>query len=482
MLTLLHIRQLLIAALALEALITTLRTHLSRLTAELSDHKQLLLELRALRDSDARALAEKSKEVDRLRQEVERLAGEVEVLRGVVEEGLKERRNFREQSVAAEQEAHSASAEEPSSDEESSASESTQPHEAPLQSQQQQRIVVRAPSRQDLSEDEESVASSSRRSPTPSPRRRAAAADRTMRTDHATLASSQVPSLSGSRPFLDSEELSRITQEIEERRSERSASMHSRSSEHSQSRSHLHEGSRSWSLNQGHGSRPPSPSVAFDQDPSVLPQDHQQAPTEHRPRESSRPSSPRIEPAQNQPRPAAPTPAAALRENRQKRRTQTEGAADPDAPFPQIRGTRLERLFFSAPEHNAETCTMCHRRRRRRPDVEQAASWLNEQERARQRRHEAEEEDEGYAEGSDDYVHGRREQQERDAGARGQDGRVPPQTVLARVLRELEDDFTHYKRCVTRAYNQTRRDLTHCTVYMLSLQTSTRTWIPYPMS
>ncbi|KAH9891935.1 hypothetical protein C8Q73DRAFT_763436 [Cubamyces lactineus] len=430
---------------ALEALITTLRTHLSRLTAELSDHKQLLLELRALRDSDARTLAEKSKEIDRLRQEVERLAGEVEVLRGVVEEGLKERRNFREQSVAAEQATQSASAES-GSEEESSASQSTQQHEAPLESQQQQRIVVRAPSRQEFSEDEESVASSSRRSPTPSPRRRPAAADRTMRTDHATLASSQVPSLSGSRPFLDSEELSRITQEIEERRSERSASMHSRSSEHSQSRSHSQEGSRSWSLHQGHGSRPPSPSVAFDQDPSVLPQEPQQAPTgQQGPRESSRPSSPRMEAAQSQPRPAAPTPAAALRENRQKRRTQTEGAADPEAPFPQIRGTRLERLFFSAPEHNVETCTMCHRRRRRRPNVEQAASWLNEQERARQRRQEAEEEDEGYAEGSDDYAHERRERQERDAGVQGQDGRVPPQTVLARVLRELEDDFTHYK-------------------------------------
>ena len=26
--------------------------------------------------------------------------------------------------------------------------------------------------------------------------------------------------------------------------------------------------------------------------------------------------------------------------------------------------------------------------------------------------------------------------------------RLPPQTVLVRVLRELEDDFTHYKGCV----------------------------------
>ena len=31
------------------------------------------------------------------------------------------------------------------------------------------------------------------------------------------------------------------------------------------------------------------------------------------------------------------------------------------APFPKIRGARLERLFFSS-EHNPERCTMCRRR------------------------------------------------------------------------------------------------------------------------
>ncbi|KAI0350352.1 hypothetical protein OH77DRAFT_1489227 [Trametes cingulata] len=420
---------------ALEALITTLRAHLSRLTAELSDHKQLLLELRTLRDSDARTLAEKSKEVDRLRQEVERLAGEVQVLRGVVEEGLKERRSFREHSEGHDQETRTEDAE-LTSEEESSSAESTQQQEPRPQSRQQ-RIVVSAPSaHEDDSEDEESVASSSRRSPTPSPRRRPAVADRTMRTDHATLASSQIPSLSASKPFLDSEEVSRITQEIEERRSERSASMQSRSSEQSQSRSMSQEPSQSWSLNQGRRSRPASPSIAIDQDDSAVPRG---------PAAGSRPSSPRMDAPQAQSRPPAPTPAAALRDGRQKRRTQTEPAVEPETPFPQIRGTRLERLFFSAPEHNAETCTVCHRRRRRRPDVEQAASWLRDREHARARREEVDEdEDEGYAEGPED-IHDRRERLARAERDRGQDERVPPQTVLARVLRELEDDFTHYK-------------------------------------
>jgi len=64
---------------ALEALIVTLRTHLTRLTSELSSHQQLLSELRVLRERDARTLRDKSMEVERLREEVEKLAGEVEI-------------------------------------------------------------------------------------------------------------------------------------------------------------------------------------------------------------------------------------------------------------------------------------------------------------------------------------------------------------------------------------------------------------------
>lgn len=46
--------------------------------------------------------------------------------------------------------------------------------------------------------------------------------------------------------------------------------------------------------------------------------------------------------------------------------------------------------------------------------------------------------DEGFAEGMDEEIMARERQwQERD--------RDPPQTVLMRVVRELEDDFTHYK-------------------------------------
>ncbi|KAI6027548.1 hypothetical protein BKA83DRAFT_4230522 [Pisolithus microcarpus] len=81
---------------ALESLISTLRNHLARVTSDLSIQQQLLEDLRRLRESDALSLAEKTEEINQLRNEMERLAGEIEVLRGVVEEGLNERRQARE--------------------------------------------------------------------------------------------------------------------------------------------------------------------------------------------------------------------------------------------------------------------------------------------------------------------------------------------------------------------------------------------------
>ena len=440
---------------ALEALITTLRSHLTRLTAELSEHKQLLLELRSLRDSDAHALAEKSKEVDKLKQEVERLAGEVEVLRGVVEEGLKERRGFREQPVS-----HSTPVSAEQSSEDGSEDEESQ---VQTQQPQQQQPTVESDESEDEVTEEESM---SRRSPTPSPRRRLGAgpADRTMRTDRATLASSQCPSLAASananasEPFLDEEEVSRISQEVEERRYERSIQSHSQDS--SQSASEPQERSRSWSHQPVPGqsrkvSRASSPSMVLEPDasgstapPNLVRQlEHSvrfAAESSHPP--NGRPPSPHadISHQQTQPqlRPTAPTPAAAQRSasTSQKRRAYSVTQVDGEPAFPQIRGARLEQLFFSVPEHNAETCTICHRRRRRRAaEVEQATSWLREHQQHRTK-------DEGFVEGAED-AQDRRAYAGR--AARGQESdRVPPQTVLARVLRELEDDFTHYKRCV----------------------------------
>ncbi|KAH8825023.1 hypothetical protein DL96DRAFT_1712058 [Flagelloscypha sp. PMI_526] len=77
---------------ALENLLTTLRSHLTRLTKELQSHQKFLKELRELRESDARSLEERGSEIQQLRDEVGRLKGEVDVLREVVEDGLRERR------------------------------------------------------------------------------------------------------------------------------------------------------------------------------------------------------------------------------------------------------------------------------------------------------------------------------------------------------------------------------------------------------
>lgn len=84
---------------------------------------------------------------------------------------------------------------------------------------------------------------------------------------------------------------------------------------------------------------------------------------------------------------------------------------------------------------------------------------------AEEEEEEEEEEDEGFAEGSDDVpVPPEFKGKQRDVGAgqghvtfsenpaywrqAGQKEGLPPQTVVMRVIRELEDDFTHYKRCV----------------------------------
>ena len=70
-----------LTTIALEALIIALRSHLTRLTFELSSHKEILMSLREPRESDVHALNKKSEEIEKLK-EVERLAGEIEVLRG----------------------------------------------------------------------------------------------------------------------------------------------------------------------------------------------------------------------------------------------------------------------------------------------------------------------------------------------------------------------------------------------------------------
>ncbi|KII90515.1 hypothetical protein PLICRDRAFT_39079 [Plicaturopsis crispa FD-325 SS-3] len=432
---------------ALEALIGSLRTHLKRLTEELASHQQLLQELRTLREDDRRALAEKAAEVDRLREEVDRLAGEVEVLRGVVEDGLAERRAVRE-GLQAQAQA------EPSTEEEEEAQETTHDAENENTDEDDEDYKPDAEStRRGLSPELESL-----NDPTET-RRRVRDTNRTDRASYNTT-----------RPFITDESIGRISVELEDRRSERSGSSLSQRSpsalsQHSRPSLSVSQSHRSFSVSHSRSSTPVLAQRRSISGGSVRPtvedtDDEEEQPAQRVPSPPARApplyqharshvNAPQPE-ASSSARPSAPTPAQAQAGGKRSHPKPPSPKPDaPETPFPQIRGENLERLFFSAPEHNADTCTVCHRRRRAGSPQRSCGGGRTHAE-----------EDEGYAEGDDDRDAVNRalrnatmkgKQREHVAfadGVRSQDGqqeRLPPQTVLARVLRELEDDFTHYK-------------------------------------
>ena len=441
---------------ALEALINSLRTHLTRLTSELASHQELLMELRNLRESDSRALREKGSEIVQLKEEVERVAGEVEVLRGVVEEGLKERRMAREVSGVQESLADVAM----SRDEEEAEDEEEGREEEEEEEQEEEGLEYRSQEEEEDEEPEPFDDSSSHANVN--------MGDKTMRTDHATIGSSAnlgastMTTATGERDeqLLDMEDLERISAEVEERRSDASLV----------------------SLTRSRRSRSPSPVRASSPSPTptrsqrratVAEEEEEEEGTEravspaltsyrHQQRLGHQQQQPRQKPPSSSFRPSAPSPGQAARHTRRSNPPQPE---ELETPFPQIRGERLERLFFSAPEHNAKTCTVCYRRRHM--DRPSSPSWMKHRQHQRhQAEEEEEEEDEGFAEGSDDVpAPAELKGKQRDIGSgqghvtfsenpaywrqAGQKEGLPPQTVVMRVIRELEDDFTHYKRCVS---------------------------------
>jgi hypothetical protein len=113
-------------------------------------------------------------------------------------------------------------------------------------------------------------------------------------------------------------------------------------------------------------------------------------------------------------------------------------------------------MFFSAPEHNSKTCTVCNRRRYH--EAAPRPLWYPASKGHNVTVADASDEDEGFGEGSViEGGEGRRSPQ--GAGVNlnflngdSRDGHLPPQTVLVRVLRELEDDFTHYKGYVHKCF------------------------------
>ena len=471
-----------------------------------------MTELRTLRDSDSRALKEKGADIIKLREEVQRLAGEVEVLRGVIEDGLKERRASREihveqsmadtamsQDLEEEQEDGNEDEDEDEDgdedeDEEVSGCievEAPEPFDPMLvlgelptidqakidQADRTIRTDFATLGSTNLAESMTSRRFVDKEEPTISSR--VDQADRTMRTDFAPVGSTNPVESMTSRRFVDKEELDRISAEVEERRSNRSSN-----SVGSQSR------------------RARSPSIRRDRRATVEDEEELEKKRERRETEwlfqtvhhsqSHLPTTVQPEPQTSnvshhsqsrlhttvQPEPSSfrpPTPAvpgyAPTKQTAGPARFQEHLVQDePETPFPQIRGEHLERLFFSAPEHNAKTCTVCYRRRHRtgRSSPWSISSYPRKDDRNTRNAAEAEEdeeEDEGFGEGSDEVApdmdrvvkdNNKGKQRNyvnfsKDPGRWRQAGRregLPPQTVVARVIRELEDDFTHYKRYV----------------------------------
>ncbi|KAG6372822.1 hypothetical protein JVT61DRAFT_7229 [Boletus reticuloceps] len=294
---------------ALEALVTTLRSHLTRVTSDLAAQQQLLEDLRRLRESDALSLGEKTQEINELRTEVERLAGEIEVLRGVVEEGLNERRQGRDAAL-----------------------------------DEQCDHLVDAPPDCSLPPVVESL----------------------------------VPPV---RRFIDDEEVDRISVDLDERRSERASNSSAQSS-------------------------------------------------------------------YSAPLPMEESPA------------RNNGRVESNPPFPKISSERMERLFFSAPRHNATLCRTCKGHHRHHRHHYHGNGGHRDSHEAQNDVHE--DKDEGFDEGIETRPHpdhpresargvGRTytiediiERMDKNGGTL-RSGNVPPQTVLARVIGGLEDEFAHFR-------------------------------------
>ncbi|KAF8522190.1 hypothetical protein BU17DRAFT_44955 [Hysterangium stoloniferum] len=356
---------------SLEALVTTMQAHLSRLTAELDLQKYLVTGLRA----DVRATENIQEEVEVLRAKVERLAGEVERLKAFVEEGLRERKRTRDTSTR----------NEPLTVEE------LQPElrdQEPDEDSEDEGAYNYEPEEEEEEEDQESE---------PQPFR-----------EESDQGLEPLPEPSRSRRYIDDTELARVEVEMRERRSERSpsksgSSLNSRAND-SGNGSSMGDGRRNSAIRES-------------------------AITLQATRHASH-------------GPPADTSIQAQHASRPSKVTNPKDNP-PTTPFPQIRGSRMERLFFSAPEHNARTCHICHRRRRRDNEIRVPQA-------------EVEDEDEGEDEAGLirsylRYKERRRKNEANDTGpgqkngAERDTGKFPPQTILAKVIRDLEDDFSHYK-------------------------------------
>lgn len=272
------------------------------------------------------------------------------------------------------------------------------------------------------------------------------------------------------RRFVDVAELTRISEDLEERRSERSSvGSPSVSSQHSL-RSHPGDMTRA----QLSDSEDEEPRRTTSGGVEVAPfarisDDLEEQRSEQSSRGGHSMSSRRVS------RPGNVTHAPLADSERGRRHATRRATVGDDgvAPFPRIRSRRLENLFFSAPKHNSGTCARCNNRSPRigghrnttRPNQGRVPPLG----------------DHGLDEQAKDDSHGAEAKSFETDGVDSyeaifQSDRLPSQTVLARVLRELEEEFTHHKGSVI--YHVIRHLLAHIfsTGSIASWQMNTRVW------
>lgn len=428
----------------LEALVKALHAHLRRTSATVESHKQMINDIRAeaaqaaqqqkrheRRPSSSR-VPSGSQEADKIWDEVERVKSEVELLwgdvgrlRGVVEGGLGVRRSreggfigrpsdgpdFITGSIVRGESLRDMSDEEGSTEsrEEEQLSNHNQQPEEQLQAEpveDMQRPEWGAPVLSAVLEEDEPPS-----------------------TRASTRSTTQPPHAPGR--FIQDAELERVRAEVEERRSLRSMSTSGSDRSGNGSGAGLRTRALDRVLGSATGGRiSPKPDSAHTRVPSSL--SNSRLPTgsrnglqQHTP---PRPLTPESEGDD----PSFVTKDSVQQQQQQTRASErarqadkdTQRASSPLSPaLPQIRGERLEQLFYAAPEHNSRTCRVCHRRRRTDGPTSVGPTVPTN------------------ADGEVKFCAG---DERRIAEIAKQSG-VPPQTVLARVLRELEDDFTHYK-------------------------------------
>jgi len=259
------------------------------------------------------------------------------------------------------------------------------------------------------------------------------------------------PPVSASRRFIQDDELERVRAEVEERRSLRSASMSGSDKSISKAggTSVMGNGTHPRTLDNG-GRASPVPATVVPSSTARLPTAMRNSLQQHTPPRPLTPDSEGELQRGAERRPTRPTEKTQQSEIDRLDRQQThenerQRVASPSSSsaLPQIRGERLERLFYAAPEHNSRTCGVCHRRRRAGHGHTGSSSSPTAPKPIPVSIGAGVSVDVG-ADGDIKFGEG---DERRITEIAAQSG-VPPQTILARVLRELEDDFTHYKSYV----------------------------------